>query len=404
MISNELRRRKRRASRGRDAGGEDHHIGPDDAERRPLPTPRRRPKRVKIFEHYESKRTKARTPSFHNASETYTETETETIKEKPKAAHPKRRGKFTYDATHRKPESDGSDATDGDEHNSEIDDLNDDDFFYEQLEKRKPPMESSDEVEEVKDEQPNVNRDVVFVHGLNHNKRRGKQRQKFAQISSDAAILADINDDTYDDYGEMELPDTDVEMHDTYEQNTKEGQMMYGPPRPGFEQRPPPYVSPKWRAKNPLNPALLNARPNGPMYGRPGPPPLSLRPGPAPINTRPIPLMNAPLNAPLNARPKPSINAPRPAAPINTRPAPLAFGSAQNNPKIVPIDRPVHKQTFERITITKKLKTPDELHEEIDKIFQMKTENYNKKGHDKSHWELRIVPLRYKTHEEYGNN
>lgn len=396
LIGNELRRRKRRA-RAQDGGVEDRHVGPDDAERKPLPSPRRRPKRVKIYENYESKRTKARTPSFHNATETYTEVETQTIKEKPKTRQPKRRAKLTYDLTHRKPETDGIDVADGDDSNSEIDDLNDDDFFYEQLEKRRPTTESSDEVEEVKEEQPHVNRDVVFVHGLNHNKRRGKQRQKFAQISSDAAILADINDDTYDDYGEMEMPDSDVEMHDTYEQNTKEGHMQYGPIRPGYEQRPP-YVSPKWRVKNPS--IMLNARPTGPVYGRPGPPPMNLRPGPAAINARPIPVMNAPMNA----RPKPNMNGARPAPTMNARPAPLAFGSAQNAPKIVPIDRPVHKQTFERITITKKLKTPDELHEEIDKIFQMKTENYNKKGHDKSHWELRIVPLRYKTHEEYGNN
>lgn len=384
-----MKRRKRRA-RARDEVVEDQHVGPDDAMRKPLPSPRRRPKRVKVYEHYESKRTKARTPSFHNATESYSETETQTsTKEKPKPRHPKRRVKLTYDLTHQKP--DGSDVVD-DEPNSEIDDLNDDDFFYEQLEKRRPPMESSDEVEEVKEERPHVNRDVVFVHGLNHNKRRGKQRQKFAQISSDATILADINDDTYDDYGEMEMPDTDVEMHDTYEQNTKEGHMQYGPPRPSYQQRPP-YNSPKWRGKVPV---MLNTRPGGPAYARPGPPPIPLnhRPGPAP---RPIPVMNA--------RPIPNINVARPPPPMNGRPAPLAFGSAQDSPKVVPIiDRPVHKQTFERITITKKLKTPDELHEEIDKIFQMKTENYNKKGHDKSHWELRIVPFRYKTHEEYGNN
>lgn len=57
LISNELKRRKRRA-RAREEDTEDHHVGPDDAERKPLPSPKRRPKRVKIYEHYESKRTK----------------------------------------------------------------------------------------------------------------------------------------------------------------------------------------------------------------------------------------------------------------------------------------------------------------------------------------------------------
>lgn len=387
FIDNELKRRKRRArARNDDAEVEG---GDDDAAAVRTPRPSRRPKGIKLYEHYESKRTKSRKPSVYN---TTLEVRTETTNTKIRDGQPRRRAKLTYDLTHRKPKSD---EIEGDDPTSEIEDLTDDDFFYAQLERRRPTTESSDEVEQVKDEQPShVNRDIVYVHGLNHNKRRGKQRQKFAQISSDAAILADINEDTYDDYGEMEMPDSDVEMHDTYEPNTKEGHMQqavnYAPLRPAYDQRPP-YVSPTWRVKNPV---MLNARPTVPMYTRPVPP-MNLRPVP-PMSARPAPA--------INARPMPSMNA-RPVPTMSPRPSNgmLAYGPP-NSPKIVPIERPVHKQTFERITITKKLKTPDELHEEIDKIFQMKTENYNKKGHDKSHWELRIVPLRYKTHEEYGSN
>lgn len=396
-----MKRRKRRARPRNDDAEVDGGDGTDDVTER-MPRPSRRPKGVKIYEHYESKRTKSRKPSIHNVTQ---EIRTETTNTKVQIGQPKRRAKLSYDLTHRnrKPEYDEIEI--GDDRTSEIEDLTDDDFFYAQLEKRKPTTESSDEVEQVKEEQPpHVNRDIVFVHGLNHDKRRGKQRQKFAQINSDAAILADINEDTYDDYGEMEMPDTDVEMHDTYEPNTKEGHMQqavdskynYGPVRPSYEQRPPYAPVPKWRMKTPV---MLNARPTGPMYARPVPP-MNLRPVP-PMSARPAPTMNG--------RPIPSMSA-RPSPTISPRPnnGMLAYGPPKNSQKIIPMDipieRPVHKQTFERITITKKLKTPDELHEEIDKIFQMKTENYNKKGHDKSHWELRIVPLRYKTHEEYGNN
>lgn len=50
---------------------------------------------------------------------------------------------------------------------------------------------------------------------------------------------------------------------------------------------------------------------------------------------------------------------------------------------------------YERLMVTKKLNTPEELHEEIDKIFLTKDKNYEKSGHGNSHWELRIVPKRY---------
>lgn len=355
-----------------------------------------------MYEHYESKRIVSRKPSTRNVTK---EIHGETARTKSRNGHPKIRIKLPE---YRKPESEEIETTDGDDPTSEIEDLNNDDFFYEQLDKRKPTTESSAEVEKVKEVKPNVNRDVVFVHGLNYHKRKGKQRQKFTRINSDAAILADINDDTYDDYGEMELPDSDVEMHDTYEPNTKEGQMQqfdnnkynYGMVRPNYEQRPSFAPIPKWRMKNPL---MLNPRPAiGPMFARPVIP-MNMRPMDTwpmqsmvarpvqPLITRPIPKMSA----------KPATIAPRPNNGMN---AMLAYDPPKNSPKLIPLERPIHKQKSERITITKKLRTPAELHEEIDKIFQMKTENYNKKGHEKSHWELRIVPLRYKTHEEYGNN
>lgn len=375
-MDNELKRRKRRA-RARYNSAE---IDEDDDDDAPTTTTRR-PRGVKFYEQYESQRTKSRRPNIDNVAK-----ETETTKTKSRNEQQKCREKLPYTSIHRKPKSQGSDTSDDDDSTSEIDDLNDDDYFYEQLEKRKPTTESNEDVEQVSEKQPHVNRDVVFVHGLNHHKRRGKHRQKYTKINSDAAILADINDDTYDDYGEIDTPDLDVEMHETYEPMTKEGHMQqavtnkynYGPVRPAYEQRP----RTRWRIKNPV---MLNARPNGSMFTR-RVPPMNLRQVP-PMNARPN--MNTRLASNMSPRPNGGM---------------LAYSMPPKKPsKIVPIDRPVHKQTFERITITKKLNSPDELHEEIDKIFEMKNENYHKKGHDKSHWELRIVLLRYKTHEEYDH-
>lgn len=274
---------------------------------------------------------------------------------------------------------------------SEVAALNDDNFFYEQLEKNKPTTESSDLVEQFKDdEQSHINREVDVVHGKNGNKMRmAKRRQKYGKISNDAAAFADINGDSYEDYGEMNMSDAsdaDVDTNDDAEEIdiSKYGFVRpaamnspynLGAARPGL--MPFPQLAPLQAARFGMqNPLMMNARlQNQMMFPRRGLVPMNLRPA-ALINPRPIPPMR-----------------PNKLGMIQVYPQ-------KNRPKMVPIDRPVQKQTMEKITITKKLKTPEELHEEIDKIFEAKNENYNKKGHDKSHWELRIMP---KTHEEFSS-
>lgn len=44
---------------------------------------------------------------------------------------------------------------------------------------------------------------------------------------------------------------------------------------------------------------------------------------------------------------------------------------------------------------TKKFHSPEELYAEIAKIIDRKRKNYKKPGHDKTHWELKIVPAQH---------
>lgn len=208
---------------------------------------------------------------------------------------------------------------------AELDDLSNDQYFYDQLEKNKPTTESSEEIEHVHvHDRPrhNPNHDVVFYHGSRKGNKKEKHRQKLANIQ-DQPVNKD--EDTFDDYGEMVMPDKDVEMHDTFEKNTKES-----------------YV-------------------HGPVHKK---------------RRRPICSDHNPTSEMGNI--------------LHTT---NSHSLPYHNHKTV--YEPVRKRKFERIMVTKKLSSPDELHAEIDKIFQMKNKHYNKRGHDKSHWELRIVPQHY---------
>lgn len=275
-----------------------------------------------------------------------------------KNGQPKRRERLTYLTTHKKPKSEEFEPSD--HIASEVDDLANDDFFYEQLDKNKPTTESSVEVEEVHEVQPHVNRDVVLIHG-SKDKRRGKQHQKMIHFNYESPkATQQPNDDIYDDYGEMEMKDADVEMHDTFEQNTKEGHAQHAN---------------DGRLNKPLNFAPVmhtyDARPHYIPTQRP----KSRKKNPPRSNARP--------------RPTPSTNQNRH---IPTR------KSKVNN-----LNPPTQKQKYDQIKITKKLNSPDELHAEIDKIFQKKNANYNKRGHQNAHWELSIMPIDYKTHEEFSD-
>lgn len=307
-----------------------------------------------IFEYYESKRTKMNKPNHHRemTRAVYSMKTQSKLGSKSRNV-PKRREKFTYRTSQRRPLPDEFEASDYGA--SEVDDLANDDFFYKQLQNNRPTTESSDEVEEVHQIRPNVNRDVDFVHGrINKDKGRGKQRQQMVNHHNFRhPQFTQIKDDTYNDYGEMEMSDADVEMHDTFDQNTKEGFMQvdlddnlnHQPIKPtNIDQSH--FVSHQRRKCRKKRPKTINIRPS--------------------VSTNP--------NIKLKVRDDTTI---------------------QSND-------PTNEQQFEQIRITKELNTPDELHAEIDKIFQMKNSNYNKHGHHRSHWELHIMPIRYKTHEELG--
>lgn len=58
----------------------------------------------------------------------------------------------------------------------------------------------------------------------------------------------------------------------------------------------------------------------------------------------------------------------------------------------------VHKRK-KTVVEMKKFHQPEQLLVEIGKILDVKSRNYEKQGHDKTHWELRIVPRRYENYE-----
>lgn len=310
-------------------------------------------KGVKTYEFYESKRTKSRKKPKHGDMTTTVYSSSKTITANNK--DPKHRERIaTYQQ--RQPHdlvrvTDPSEASEA----SELDDLANDQYFYDQLEKSKPSTESSADVDHVYEKRRHPNHEVVFYHGASSG-RRGKQRKKSANIQ--IANIGTRDRDIFGDYGEMVMPDRDVEMHDTYEKNTKESHVHV----PGHYSN-----NKKLRSKKRRRPICINPNPLIHTYGSS--------------------LHDTPHDH------KPLINL------ENISHQQTQHQNLKHHQNII-VHQPDRNQHFERIMVTKKLSSADQLHAEIDKIFETKNKNYDKRGHDKAHWELRIVPQRYDEHEE----
>lgn len=275
-------------------------------------------KGVKVYEYYESKRTKSKKPKNHGMTTTvYT---SQTVDDDENV--PKHRERLTFRRLPPPPPPPHSFEA------SEVEDLADDQYFYDQLEKTRPLTESSIEVEHVYNERPHVNREVAF-HGSGM--RRGKHRQKSANIRGHADVaLEDV--DVYGDYGEMVMPDRDVEMHETFEKNTHESH-VHQPSQYPYDNR----MKSRKRYRSNSNPLKHNAK--------------------------------------------------------------LSQSHRTRKKQVFIVHKPTNDKKFEKIMVTKKINTADQLHDEIDKIFETKNKYYDKRGHDKAHWELRIVPQRYEEPE-----
>lgn len=212
---------------------------------------------------------------------------------------------------------------------SELEDLANDQFFYEQLERNKPSTESSADVEHVTTGPPKVNREVVFIHHKNANdgNRIDKHREKLLDsFDEDKMILAAIEADIYSDYGDMEMDmeKKDVEMYESADKNTKESRIQSSTVQ---------YTTKREPLHKKESTVQATIKPNAKLVEK---------------------------------------------------------ARDQKRRRTIYIHRP--SENSDSILITKKLTTPDELHAEINKIFALKNKNYNKRGHDKTHWELRIIP------------
>lgn len=268
---------------------------------------------ARVFEYYEASSSKASNPKQHNGVVTHVFRSKLTKENRNQTTPRHRRKPSQHSENYQFADKDNNSKEAG-----EVDDLTNDQYFYDQLEKNKFTTESSDEIESVGPTRSKVNRKVVYYQG-GKDAKSGKQRY--------SESLTTLNDDLYDDYGDIETAKYD-EVEDMHERRPVE----QSPLMDSIEQ-----IDDLKREKARCNSSCRRRQPH--------------------------------------------------------RFLPKTRFSHKRLPRPIRISTP-HKKS-EQITVTKKLNHPEELHEEIDKILLAKKQNYEKRGHDKSHWELRIVPSRY---------
>lgn len=224
----------------------------------------------------------------------------------------------------------------------ELEDLANDDYFFEQLSKGQRSLDSDSESVEDSHE----NHEVILLQVPADQKTEKHRIRKRPKVYIKLAPI--IQEDTYDDYGIMDLENASEEMQNSFEkeENIRAENLK-------VVNRP---------CGRSLNCNIMR----------------KLKPKP-------------------NASPKPKAKA-KPILKLKPKQESVHVTEVVNVP-------PVHRQRskskrFEKIVQTSKLDTPDELHDEIDKIFGTKDKNYEKRGHDNSHWELKIVPKRYDDYTE----
>lgn len=223
----------------------------------------------------------------------------------------------------------------------ELEDLANDDFFFEQLSKGQHSFESdSESAEEVSPKKSNEDREVILLQIPADQKTEKHRIRKRPKVYIKLAPTKE--EDTYDDYGVMDLENASEEMQNSFE---KEENI---------------------RSEN----LKVMKRP----CGRTNCNPRKLKPKQKP---KPIPKQKS---KPTLLKLKPKEESVHVTEVVN----------------VAPVHRQKSKhKSFERIVQRSKLNTPDELHDEIDKIFETKDKNYERRGHENSHWELKIVPKRY---------
>lgn len=223
----------------------------------------------------------------------------------------------------------------------ELEDLANDDYFFEQLSKGQHASESgSESVEAINPKNAHENREVILLQIPADQKPAEKHRiRKRPKVYIKLAPIKE--EDIYDDYGVMDIENASEEMQNSFEKEE--------------------------------NIRAANLEVLKRSCGRTNCSSRKLKPKPKP-----------------SPQPKPQQ---RPILKLKPKQESVHVTEVLNVP-------PTHRQRskskrFERIVQTSKLDNPDELHDEIDKIFETKDKNYGKRGHDNSHWELRIVPKRY---------
>lgn len=277
-------------------------------------------KGVRVYEYYEANSSKTKKPN--NNGKTTSVYVAKTLSENFNRTTPGQRGKLSFiTARPKRPLK---------QQVSEVDDLADDQYFYNQLAKQNPTTNQMGTKAVV----GKANYNKI----LNENVKLGKIRNPYMHYVMEILkpVREDVNEDIYDDYGNTDMDDKDVEMYDNHNHN--EGALYQTSPII-------PYGVNKFRHSQ---------------------------------------------RVPYNKYPFMCNHYQQKAKPKKKKPKHVQFIDVLHIPQT---NRSTHKRKRpEQIMITKLLETPDQLHAEIDKIFKNKFKNNGKRPNDKSHWELRIIP------------
>lgn len=216
-------------------------------------------------------------------------------------------------------------------------DLANDEFFFEQLEKQ-TSSEESDEEETILPKQQEVDKEVVYYQN-----RGARNRFNNGKEFSEDFKNVDYDDDSdyYDDKNEKNI--MEHVYIDPYDADYDTETVVLPPPKaPARKHKPKRSKFNEYSYRNHNHDPLIDEK-----------------------DFRMTEIRNMHL----------------PSSPL----PPRRFHSRTQNEKII---------------MTKRFHSPEELYAEIDKIIEAKKRNYDKRGHDNARWELKIVPRRYEDYED----
>lgn len=327
--------------------------------------------KVHIYESYESKKTgtpqkNVVTESIHKARVVAVPPPENFDPEIPVADPPKRRGKGLYRRPgFSKDRSEEKSQKLVENEAAELSDLADDSFFFAQLKKnnkkknKRKSKKNKKKSHSSRKHSDDFDKDVVFVQSDGTAK---SERLTKADSAQEVDYLANDNDND-NEYQEVD------ETPDYYENDD------YRAAEVDSEKADVEDVNPDYE--------IIEVETEPPVKR---------------VKPRPKPKAKLKPKSKRRRRPRP-VEVPQPEDPIEHEKRFHYTEIINIHPKKKSIrPKPIHNVQHEQtnnIVETKKFHHPEQLYTEIGKIFDQKQRNYARRGHDKTHWELRILPRHY---------